>query len=125
MLPQHYSPPFGAPTHPAGDVAAFFANPGKFMHDVVTSVLANWQPPIPEATRGALPDPDELFDVAAAAAFLVVVPQTIHDYVKREVLKPLRLRPGGKLYFTRGQLLAALNPAPNGYDKRRKANKKA
>ena len=130
MLAQHPHPPFGAPLHPASDVAAFFANPRQFMHDVVTSALANWQPPTIEVTREVISDPDELHDVAAAAEFLGVVTQTIHAYVKEEILTPLRLRAGGKLYFKKSDLLTALTRnGGNSNDKRRKAartnNKKA
>lgn len=108
MLAQHHSPPFGAPPQNANEaLAAFFANPSQFMQDAFTAALANWHPPVDESAFAAA-DPDELHDVAAAAALLGVVPQTIHDYVKREVLFPHRLRPGGKLYFYKRELLAAL-----------------
>jgi hypothetical protein len=127
MLNQHYPPPFGAHPQPAGEsFAAFCANPGPFIEaavaNVLSTALANWRPSI--AVAPAV-DPDELHDVPAAAKLLGVVPQTIHDYVKRGILHPHRMRPGGKLYFKRGELLAALNPTTSGHDKRRKANKKA
>ena len=127
MLTQHYSQPSGHYPQPASEsIAAFFANPSLFIEAAVanalSTALANWQPPTPV---GPATDPDELHDVPASAKMLGVVPQTIHDYVKRDILKPLRLRPGGKLYFKRSDLMAALKPTASGHDKRRKANKKA
>lgn len=129
MLAQHPHPPFGASQQPASDsIAAFLANPGLFIEaaaaKAVTAALANWQP---FAQTAPTADPDELHDVSASAKFLKVVPQTIHDYVKREILTPLRLRPGGKLYFKRGDLLAALtrNGVGQRPDGRRKAGRAA
>lgn len=97
------------------------------MEDVFASVLANWQPPVIEAARGAILDPDELHDVPASAKFLGVVPQTIHTYAKEGILNPLRLRPGGKLYFKKSDLVAALtrNGAGQRPDGRRKAGRAA
>lgn len=127
MLTQHYSHPSGHyPPSASESIAAFFANPGPFIEAAVAigvaTALANWQPSV--AVAPAV-DPDELHDVPAAAKLLGVVPQTIHDYVKRGILRPHRMRPGSKLYFKRGELLAALNPTTSGHDGRRKANKKA
>lgn len=127
MLKQCY-PPFSGqdPQQLANDFAAFVANPRGFMADALADFfdarLANWQPLVQTAPAV---DPDELHDVPAAAKLLGVVPQTIRDYVKRGILHPHRMRPGGKLYFKRGELVAALNPTTSGHDKRRKANKKA
>lgn len=107
-------------------IAAFFANPHQFLQDAFTAALSNWRPPIMAAVALAS-DPDELLDVAAAAGLLGVVKQTIHDYVKRGVLFPHRMRPGGKLYFKRGEVLAALkaNIRQDGQRKHtRRANKK-
>jgi len=106
MLTQHYSPSFGATPSLGDDFAAFVASPRQFITDTVREALANWQPDLP--APAPLADPNELLDVPAAAELLGVVKQTIHDYVKREVLFPHRLRAGGKLYFKRGELLAAL-----------------
>ena len=129
MLPQHYNPPFGAAPQNANEaLAAFFANPSQFMQDAFTAALANWSPPFAVAAP-SIADPDELLDVPEAAKLLGVVKQTIHDYVKREVLSPHRLRAGGKLYFKRGELLAALqrNKRSDGQRKYapRATNKKA
>lgn len=133
MLKQCYPPISGHdPQQLANDFAAFVANPRGFMADALADFfdarLANWQPLV--QTAPAL-DPDELHDVPASAKFLGVVPQTIHTYAKEGILKPLRLRPGGKLYFKRSDLMAALtrNGAAQQTDGRRKAtrttNKKA
>ena len=129
MATQHYNPPFGAPPQNANEaLAAFFANPSQFMQDAFAAALANWQPPMTAAAPAAA-DPEELLEVRPAAKLLGVVPQTIHDYVKRGVLFPHRLRPGGKLYFKRWELLSALqrNTRDDGQRKyaRRTTNKKA
>ena len=129
MLTQHYLNQIGQhpQTAPEG-LAAFFANPDQFIQDAaargVISALANWQP---SAAVTPAVDLDELHDVPAAAKLLGVVPQTIHDYVKREILTPLRLRPGGKLYFKKSALVDALtrNGAGQRPDGRRKAGRAA
>jgi predicted DNA-binding transcriptional regulator AlpA len=106
MLKQHYNPSSGAVQSLGDDFAAFVASPRQFITDTIREALANWQPVMPAAAPVA--DPTELLDVPAAAELLGVVKQTIHDYVKREVLFPHRMRAGGKLYFKRAELLAAL-----------------
>jgi hypothetical protein len=120
-----------SPQPASESLAAFFANPGPFIEaaaaKAVAAALANWQPLSP-ATPAI--DPDELHDVPASARFLGVVSQTIHTYAKEGILTPLRLRPGGKLYFKKSDLLAALTRSgASKHDGRRKAgrtsNKKA
>lgn len=112
----------------ANDFAAFVANPDAFFADALDKFfdakLANWQPSAPTAPAV---DPDELHDVPASAKFLGVVPQTIHTYAKEGILNPLRLRPGGKLYFKKSDLLAALTRSGAGQrsDGRRKAGRAA
>ena len=131
MLMQHFSHQSGQlPQNASETIAAFLANPGKFIDDalakVVITLLATW-PPVAAPAGGPSVDPDELLDVAAAAVLLGVVKATIHDYVKRGVLFPHRMRPGGKLYFTRMGIMAALtaNTRHDGQRKHaRRANKK-
>ena len=126
MLTQHYLNQSGQHPQNANEgLAAFFANPDQFIQEAaargVIAALANWQP---SAAVTLAVDPDELHDVSAAAKMLGVVPQTIHDYVKRGILRPHRMRPGGKLYFKRSELVGSLRPTTSAHDGRRATNKK-
>jgi hypothetical protein len=61
----------------------------------------------------AMADQDEpvLLDRLAVARLLYVKPRSIKEYVKRGVLKPLRVPGARKVLFDRRAVLAVLEPA--------------